>query len=199
ENRQAAIYRVRITDRNGITAWSPDFTLTQPDKLVLDFITSQLLCNGDHNGTSLVTPQGGTSPYQYSWSTEEITPQIQNLNEGMYSVVVTDFRNCTTMGQTEVIVPNGLEVSATITDPSCYGYNDGTIALSLAGGKQPYKAFWNSGSFSTSISNLSKGSYHVTITDDNDCFMERDYELEDPDLVPVVMGGNRVLCSEQSL
>src|SRR5690606_3232635 len=67
------------------------------------------------------------------------------------------------------------------------------------GGKQPYKAFWNSGSFSTSISNLSKGSYHVTITDDNDCFMERDYELEDPDLVPVVMGGNRVLCSEQSL
>ncbi|HNW89910.1 MAG TPA: gliding motility-associated C-terminal domain-containing protein [Bacteroidales bacterium] len=51
-------------------------------------------CPGLNNGT--ITPEitSGTAPYQYSWSTGAVTPQLTDLGNGTYVVTVTDFKGC---------------------------------------------------------------------------------------------------------
>lgn len=197
QDRYAAQYRVWITDRNGIQA-TADFVLVQPDPLLIDFNTAELLCNGDTNGTSVALPQGGTIPYTYTWSTGEKTAGIENLAEGWYSVIVKDIRGCTTYGQTEVTVPNSLETDATVVAPQCEGYSNGTITLLPSGGTLPYRYAWAGGETTAAVQNLTQGTYAVTITDANDCFIERTYDLVDPALFVVDLGSDRVLCRDQN-
>jgi hypothetical protein len=198
-DRPSAIYRVKVTDRNGISAWSSDFMLVQPDPLKINFVTSELLCNGDTNGTSKANVQGGTGFYKYAWSTEDTTSQINNLVEGWYSLIVTDVRHCTTYGQTEVIVPNSLKADSVLDYPTCNGYIDGSIEVDVSGGHAPYSYAWTHGPATATVSGLGAGDYHVRITDANHCFIEKDYSMQDPALVPVDLGPDRVLCKGQTL
>lgn len=198
-DRPAALYRVRVTDKNGIIAWSPDFTLVQPAPLAIAFQTPPLLCNGDTNGTSTATVTGGTPGYQYAWSTDASTPAITNLSEGWYSLVVKDTRGCTTFSQTQVSVPDGLRVEASLVYPTCSRYTDGTISLAISGGKAPYQSVWDHGAQGSVIQQLGEGQYAVTITDANGCFLKRNYILEDPAILPLDLGPDRVLCRDQQL
>ena len=198
-SRPSTWYRVSVTDRNNITAWSDDFHLVQPDPLKIAFNTSQLLCNGDTDGTSEAIAKGGTIPYRYTWSTEETTAAIAHLTDGWYSVVVTDTRGCTTYDQTEVTVPDGLEVEASLTPPVCNGYANGSITLAVTGGKPAYTYVWSTGAAEASVDALSQGQYSVTITDGNGCFIVRDYTLQDPSLLAVDLGPDRQLCKDQVL
>jgi hypothetical protein len=198
-DRPSALYRVKVTDRNGIIAWSDDYNLIQPDLLTISFNTSTLLCNGDTNGTSQATVRGGTPSYQYTWSTDETTPDIANLQDGWYSMVVKDVRGCTTFGQTEVKVPDGLQVEPILVDPTCFEFSDGSIALNVSGGRVPYDYQWQQGTGGAMRAGLPKGVYTVRIVDDNDCFIVRDYTLNDPLLLALDLGPDRVLCKDQTL
>lgn len=198
-NRPSALYRVKITDRNEIVAWSPDYKLIQPDLLTISFNTSTLLCNGDTNGTSQATVRGGTPDYQYTWSTDETTPDIANLQDGWYSMVVKDVRGCTTFGQTEVKVPDGLAVEPVLVGPTCFDFSDGSIALNVTGGRAPYAYQWQPGTGGAIRTGLPKGVYTVRIVDDNDCFVVREYTLNDPALLALDLGPDRVLCKDQTL
>lgn len=52
---------------------------------------------------------------------------------------------------------------------TCQGYNEGTINISVSGGKTPYRYKWDTGWGNKSISNLGVGDYCVTITDFSGC------------------------------
>ncbi|MBT1705948.1 SprB repeat-containing protein, partial [Chryseosolibacter indicus] len=197
--RPSAWYRLRVTDRNGIQAWSPDYQLIQPDLLVVNFNTSELRCNGDNNAMSKALVAGGTTPYKYAWSTEETTSEISNLTEGWYSVVIKDIRGCTTYGQTQVKVPNSIEATAIVDNPTCEDYKDGSITLDVKGGVRPYAYEWNHGVTSEDVFDLEEGSYNVKISDANNCFILRDFVLKDPELFALTLGPDRKLCRDQFL
>jgi hypothetical protein len=198
-NRHSSFYRVMITDRNGITAWSDPFDLVQPDTLAITFNTSTLLCNGDRNGTSQSTVTGGTPDYVYAWSNEATTPNISALEEGVYTLVVRDTRGCITLGETEVDVPDGLEETHELVFPTCEGYQDGSIAVGVTGGAPPYAYTMNGTASTAVVENLGAGIYHMRITDANGCFLLRDYTLQDPALFGIELGPDRVLCKDQAL
>jgi|GEM_PF-1937309 len=198
-DRPSDFYRVRVTDRNGITAWSDDFNLVQPDVLAIGFNTPSILCNGDTNGTSEALVSGGTPGYTYAWSTDESTPSVQGLSDGWYSVIVKDIRGCTTFAQTEVKVPNGLEAAATLVPPLCNSYSDGSVSLAMSGGVAPYIYAWDNGTTAAGITDLPGGAYTVRVTDANGCFIDRTYTLVDPALFAVELGPDRVLCKDQEL
>jgi hypothetical protein len=62
---------------------------------------------------------------------------------------------------------SALSVSGTITHETCPGGNDGAIVLTVTGGVSPYAYFWSNGSAVSSLSNLTTGTYTVTVTDGN--------------------------------
>ncbi len=89
----AGVYEITITDSNGATIIT-QVEITQPEELELILISSPET-DGNMNGAAEVsTLSGGTSDYQYLWSTGATTEALANLSAGDYTVTVTDANDC---------------------------------------------------------------------------------------------------------
>ena len=64
--------------------------------------------------------------------------------------------------------------------PSCNGFSDGTISLSLASNSLSYTYLWSNQSTNSSIQNLEAGSYWVQVTDSTGCYELKTINLFDP-------------------
>ena len=64
---------------------------------------------------------------------------------------------------------------------TCFGGNDGEIETTITGGTPPYSVVWTpTGDTTTLISNLSAGSYTITVTDANGCVVSNTYTVTEP-------------------
>lgn len=73
-----------------------------------------------------------------------------------------------------------LSINYTKTDVSCFGQSNGSIELSISGGKAPYIVVWNNGVESVFLDNLSKGVYSVNVTDANGISKNENIEINMP-------------------
>ena len=87
-NLTAGLYSVDITDVNGIIK-TFQFQFTEPSLLELTFNFAHDTCKRQV-GMAEAIATGGSYPYNYLWSNNQITPVVNNLYEGNYSVVITD-------------------------------------------------------------------------------------------------------------
>jgi hypothetical protein len=127
------------------------------------------LCNGSCNGVITMSVTGGTPPYTYLWNNAMATPTVTGLCSGTYTVTVTDATLLTATQTATITQPVMLSGSTTSTNVTCNGGNNGTATVTASGGIPPYTYLWtNSQSFNT-CSNLTAGTYSVTITDVNAC------------------------------
>ncbi|MBI9055868.1 MAG: hypothetical protein JEY96_18745 [Bacteroidales bacterium] len=55
---------------------------------------SNLICASSNNGFIDLSVNGGVPPYSYLWSNDYILEDINNLEEGNYTVTVADVNNC---------------------------------------------------------------------------------------------------------
>lgn len=121
---------------------------------------------------------GGTFVTLSSNPTTYTPPLLGSPQTCYISVTITDACGRKTFDtHTTTVMPCNLNITKTITQPSCYGSSNGSLAMSIAGGTAPYNWTWNrtnpaggpvSGS-GTTISNLAAGNYSVTVTDVNAC------------------------------
>lgn len=118
----------------------------------------------------LLTSSGGTGyswtgPNSYSNGTQNPTiTAATSAEDGVYTVTVTDANGCQNTAQTTVSVVAGETISATATDITCNGANDGT-ATAVTSGVGPYTYSWSpSGGNAATASGLSAGTYTVTVT-----------------------------------
>ncbi len=91
--------------------------ITIPPSVTATALTTNAVC-GQKNGSASISPNGGTSPYTYSWSGSSNTnSSIDTLSPGTYTCTVTDQNGCT--GSISVtILPVGklhLKISPTIS------------------------------------------------------------------------------------
>ncbi|MEX2597229.1 MAG: hypothetical protein WEC59_09915, partial [Salibacteraceae bacterium] len=167
----AGTYTVTATDSKGCTE-DLTVTLDDPDPVVASInVDSNISCNGGSNGQLTATGSGGTPGYTFSWSPAGNTATISGLNDGTYTVTVTDNNGCT--AEATQVLTEPTPVSVTIqgsTNVSCVGGSDGTATANNASGGTPnYTYLWSSGATGTSASGLSAGTYTVTATDANGC------------------------------
>ena len=73
-----------------------------------------------------------------------------------------------------------VQITASVTDPSCSGANTGAINLTLIGGVSPFSYEWNDGNTDQNRTNLGAGEYTVVITDGNGDTFEESYVLLEP-------------------
>lgn len=126
-------------------------------------------CNGLSTATLVVNTSGGVPPYNYQGN-----PNGQILQSGdTYIVVVADANGCekSIVGVIDDCSASGCTVasSVTATNPSCYGLNDGTLAVNVAGGTPPYTFHWFNGAEGQLLPDLAPGDYTVTVTDALGC------------------------------
>lgn len=70
-------------------------------------------------------------------------------------------------GSSSLILPElqALASSGASVNPTCFGSATGSINVSVSGGISPYSFLWNDGPQTEDRSNLSAGTYSVTVTD----------------------------------
>lgn len=84
-------YWVKTTDGIGTCYDTCTVHVSQP---MANLMGDSVSCNGYSDGSAMANPSGGINPYSYKWSTGDTINQIQNLQPGMYSVVILDSIGC---------------------------------------------------------------------------------------------------------
>ncbi|TXB63328.1 adhesin, partial [Vicingus serpentipes] len=85
----AGTYTITITDSLGCS-WTDSITISQPQPLDFTFSQVNVSCNTGNDGQASVTVTGGALPFNYLWSTTEISNAINGLTANTYSLTVTD-------------------------------------------------------------------------------------------------------------
>ena len=164
----AGTYSVTLSDANGCTTTQTQL-ITEPALLLATTSTTPAFCS-NFNGTATATPSGGTAPYLYAWSTGGTTATINQLDTGIYNLVVTDINGCSFNISDTVLATSYLISTTSIVDSSdCYAPNSGTIDVSVQNAVYPLTYNWSNTATDSSLTNLADGTYYVTVTDVNSC------------------------------
>lgn len=181
----AGVYSVNVTDAYGCTLTNSATVSTVNPVGFAAFTVTQPTCFSA-DGVLTIQITGGTAPYYYSASTGDVVVQyptswsISGLSPGNYSFTVTDAALCSFTQGTVLTSPNGI-TSVTITSQgSTCSSNGGSISVSVNGGTSPYIYTLispNGNTLSVSntqtnqlFSNLSSGTYSVSVQDASGCF-----------------------------
>lgn len=154
------------------------------------------------NAPVTCTATGGTPPYTYHWSdysgtTITTTNVLPNNPGGGVSVLVYDANNDTCNNWVNTLAPFQI---ATSTTPDQCATGNGTITTTIVGGTAPYSYLWNSGQTTANLTNLSVGTYSVTVTDALGCYSVRHTNIAyfspisvTSSITPVTCGNNGAL------
>jgi len=211
----AGTYNLTVRDINGCED-TLMITLTQPDKLELEFVEKNITCaSGVFNDGSInLIVSGGAGPYTYVWSNGETMEDISGLTEGTYSVTVTDFNGCTIAGSGSVVNPPPLQYTKVISDYngyniSCFNMSNGYIQVTTTNGTPPFIFTWTGPDGFTSttpnISGLRAGTYVLNITDSLACNSTETFDLTEPGQLGMafsfsssIAGGYNINCAGES-
>ena len=187
-NLSPGSYTVTVTDGLGCTA-SATTSISQPAVLALTDSVTNLPCTGGNTGAIKIAVTGGTSPYHYNWTPGSITTQnITGLTAGQYNVRVTDSLGCIIADSFHVSQSGSLVFSDSVIAPTCYGLANGSIMTTLTGGTPAYHYIWShNNDTTTSISQLTGGSYTVTMTDQNGCTLIENINVTAPDSLSLAL------------
>lgn len=164
----AQIYTLTVTDQNGATSTAAT-SLNAPPSLNLTLNTSHNTCFGESAGVISASVNGGISPYTYLWSNGSTNNLATSLSAGYYTVTVTDYLGCSSIGGQNVNQPSQITMQANPSPASCFGSSSGSINLTVNGGTPPYNFSWTNGANTEDIANLASGNYSVLVTDINTC------------------------------
>ncbi len=156
-------------------------------------------CNGYRDGEITVTPSGGTPPYTYSWPNGQNSQTLPSLFAGVYNVNVKDNNGCEVNAIANVIEPSPLNFSYVSLPTSCFNFSDGSLALTVTGGTTPYSYLWNNGSTTSSISNLTAGTYSALVLDSNRCPLSTgNLDVIQPNEINATINATNLLCNSDS-
>ncbi|HFC00889.1 MAG TPA: hypothetical protein ENJ53_08815, partial [Phaeodactylibacter sp.] len=170
ENLNDGVHNIVITDAAGCQD-SVEVTLTNTT-VPLIAVSNVDAENCDMmDGAFSVQTIGGTAPFMYNIGNgNQASPTFEGLGNGVYTVVVTDEVGCSSSTFIVILDAPPLEgTTANVVDATCNQAN-GSFEIMAQGG-QPFYTYdmGNGATNNNTFTNLSAGTYEVTITDSPGC------------------------------
>lgn len=180
----AGTLNLTVTDALGCVL-NTFIVIGEADSITTNSTFTGTSCNGTCDGTASVTPSGGTAPYTYLWSNGLTTPSVSNLCLGTDSVIITDFNGCTKVVVFNITSPNVLTTSTSTIDVACNGGSSGSATATPLNGTPIYTYLWSDGlaQITPTATNLTVGTYTVTIKDFNGCSVKDTITINEPSLI----------------
>lgn len=192
-------YSVTVNDSQGCSA-TLSRTIDNPPPMSANASAADAACYGEASGTATVSSVlNATGNLMYNWGPATGNQSGQTatgLGSGAYQVTVTDGKGCTAVASTTVGQPAAISPTYYVIDNFCYGYQDGSIDLSISGGTPAYTVSWSTGATTTKLGSLLSGWYQVTITDGNDCTRHDSVFVDSPDPVSAEPTVEDVSCHD---
>jgi gliding motility-associated-like protein len=180
---KAGDYVLTITDQTGCKKSTSSITLTQPlaPLQITNDTSKSITCFGKKDGSITFSILGGTAPFKIQWAHGPQGATLNNLEKGVYSVVITDAGGCKVEKQFVINEPQALDLSTTVTDAlDCVEQKSGAISINPFGGTPPYTYNWSNGSKTQNLSAIGPGSYSLELVDANGCRVLRQFTIIRP-------------------
>ncbi|MEO1626616.1 MAG: SprB repeat-containing protein, partial [Bacteroidota bacterium] len=162
-------------------------TATQPD------------CESPDGGSIEVTVEGGSGEYIFHWSNNDCTQNIEGLENGTYTVTITDeVTGCTASCSATIDGPTPIEGYCRRNNISCHGAQDGAIDVVITDGDGPFSFEWSNGEQTEDLEHLGPGEYVLTVTDAHGCTASCAIELHEPDALEISCVPTQPVCGETS-
>ncbi len=156
-------------------------------QLTVKPVVTHASCNGGSDG-KIELQVSGTPPYSYSWSTGASTPEVSELNAGMYQVVVIDAKGRASELQVQLLNKSSLTLEKKRMIVPNEGISNGEIEVQVKGGMGPYTYFLSKYSNRHGIQRLkqtnsyfkglAKGSYLLDVVDAKGCMTTLNINLK---------------------
>ncbi|HXH19330.1 MAG TPA: T9SS type A sorting domain-containing protein [Chitinophagales bacterium] len=165
-------YRWRVRPFNqGYTCaeYTPysNFTTRAATSIIPNYSISGITCPGETDGSIQVGASGGTGPYTFTWSTGSSGQSLTNLNEGSYSLTITDSGTDSLILSFDIAEPEPLD--ANIVQSS------NVLSAIVTGGTPPYNYQWSNGITVPQNTVAGAGEYSLTVTDSHGCSVTKSF------------------------
>ncbi len=198
-NLHSNLPNIQIFDAAGCASIVYTVTVPAGPDLTSTATKTDVLCNGDTNGTITVNqPASGSPPFQYSldgvnW---QASRTFTGLAPGNYTVFFRSANGCQGSLTITIGEPPVLTASVSSTPVTCNGQNNGIISVTTAGGVPPYQYSvdgglnWQAGS----TFNVRAGNYSISIRDANNCLTTRNIIVTEPPLLTARSDDTNATC-----
>lgn len=198
---------VQASDGCGIATDTLEVTASLPPSLLGELTFTG--CNED-NGAISLSIFGGVAPYSTEWldpdgnTINQGDTIITDLAAGEYFVIVEDALGCVRASPFNIGSVDPPVATTEILSPSCFGFTDGQISVSLTDGTEPFTYDWSQDGqplpdTDSELTGLPAGAYGLTVTDASDCTLVLDdLNLTAPDSIVLDVAITSVDCPEQA-
>lgn len=205
-------YTLTVKDYEECT-FSNQFIITEPSDIeIITDIKKNISCREKASGHISISVKGGTPGYTFIWTKDGVlfatTKDIAHLELGIYEITVTDTLGFTSKPkQFNIVEPSLLNVELVSSkNVSCFGGLDGEATVKVSGGipfdlsieKNGYRFSWTGpNGFASAIQNISgllAGTYHLLVTDDNECDVSLSIEIIQPSELILSLTSTGVTC-----
>lgn len=181
-----------------------------PLTLTVDKTAALINCAGENTAIIYAEANGGLGNYQYELYRNSVIlanrivgPQslgeFSGLIAGTYYVTVTSEDCITTPGEVIIADPIPLTYTDDIINVSCFGGTNGSITVTLSGGtgNYQYSISPDLNKFDTinTFTDLAPGDYTVIAQDQNGCFEQLEYTIDEPTIINVVPTATPEICA----
>ncbi|AEA42479.1 T9SS type A sorting domain-containing protein [Fluviicola taffensis] len=191
----AGYYPLVITDAQGCQSSSLGANIVQTPQIVVNTTVTNATCV-QTNGSAMTFASGGLNPYTYSWSNGQTGNTATNLSGGnSYTVVATDANGCVGIGNAYINTNTPVTVSYSTLPSQCTSPT-GSATLTVSGGTAPYTYSWasNPSVSSSTISNVSPGTYSFQVTDAVGCIRTGSTVVNPISVINASIQASAVVC-----
>lgn len=179
----------------GVCEVVPDTLIVMVSNPVSNLRYQPVNCNNPFSGEASVSPTGGFGMYFVSWYNGSSSTAINGLPTGLYWVDVTDSLGCKAQRDSFEIEPSTeLQIELTATANTCFGLDNGRVAVNIINGTAPFSYLWNTGSTSGTIDNLAPGTYTALVQDAAGCRTLDSAVLVEPEPLRADVRSDTVWC-----
>ncbi|MBL7788434.1 MAG: choice-of-anchor L domain-containing protein [Chitinophagales bacterium] len=192
-NILAGAYTLTLSDNGNCTITS-NITIDDWKKPELYPQTVVLPVCGKPNGSIMTTTIFGTKPLRYLWNTGDTTTFLNNVADNTYTLVVTDSIGCKDTLMENLISGASPGFDSIRVDRSTCGLSNGGIytLMSVRAINPVYT--WSTGFVGNHIVNIGPGTYTLTVTDDRQCEIIRNFVVPTTKLPKIKLDSIQSFC-----
>ncbi len=199
-NLPAATYIIYVTDEDH-RIFKDTIVLTEPLPITVNATLIPNSCSGvSTDGSISLAVSGGTPDYTYLWSNDSTTKDLSGLDEGSYTVTITDFAGC--------VYKEIYDITSTVSVTADAGSDTAVcpledVILNGSGGSiylwQPDKGLSNPNIPNPIVRIDTTTTYSLTVTEPGGCFDRDSVTVTIYPLLGINAGNDTIVATGQTI